>query len=164
MTAILEKTLKRAALGFFIGVFVGNVLSALSGWPDAVVTDKLLGMCGGLAPALLVHTLLSGALGAVSFAGMSLYDVEGWSLLRIAVAHYLIIEAAYLPIGSALGWFAEARAALVWMLCCAAVYLVIFLILWALYRRQVRELNRLNEQRKEEKEQQMEVRNEKNTE
>ena len=46
---MLVKTLKRAGLGFFIGVFVGNVISALSGWPDAFVTEKLLAMTGGLA-------------------------------------------------------------------------------------------------------------------
>ena len=145
---MLVKTLKRAGLGFFIGVFVGNVISALSGWPDAFVTEKLLAMTGGLAPAVLVQTLLSGVLGAVSFAGVSLYDIESWPLLHIALVHYVIIEAAYYPIAFALGWMHAAMEALIWLLISAVAYLIIYLIMWLIYRRQVKELNTLNEQRK----------------
>ena len=146
---MLVKTLKRAGLGFFIGVFVGNVISALSGWPDAFVTEKLLAMTGGLASAVLVQTLLSGVLGAVSFAGVSLYDVESWPLLRIAIVHYLIIEAAYMPIAFFLGWLSAAMEALIWLLISAVAYLIIYIIMWLIYRRQVRELNALNEVRKQ---------------
>jgi flagellar biosynthesis/type III secretory pathway M-ring protein FliF/YscJ len=35
----------------------------------------------------------------------------------------------------------------------AVTYLIIFLIMWAIYRRQVRELNELNEERKQRKNQ-----------
>ena len=145
------KTLKRAGLGFFIGVFVGNIISALVGWPDAFVTEKLLAMTGGLAPAVLVQTLLSGVLGAVSFAGVSLYDIESWPLLRIALVHYVILEAAYYPIAFALGWMHAAMEALIWLLISAVIYLIIYLIMWLIYRRQVKELNALNEARKRKK-------------
>lgn len=148
---MLITTLKRAGFGFFLGVFIGNVIAALSGWPDSIVTLKLLNMAGGLAPALLLQTLLSGLLGAVSFAGVSFYDIENWSLLRIAVVHYLVIEAAYMPIAFFLGWLTAAKDALIWALFSAVSYLIIFLIMCAIYRSQVRELNELNARRKENK-------------
>ena len=147
---MLVKTLKRAGLGFFIGVFVGNVIAVLSGWPDAFVTEKLLAMTGGQAPAVLVQTLLSGVLGAVGFAGVSLYDLESWPLLRIALVHYVIIEAAFYPIAFALGWMHTAKEALIWLVIYAIVYLVIFLIMWAIYKRQIKEANKLIEHRKQE--------------
>jgi len=150
---MLAKTLKRAGFGFFAGVFIGNVISALSGWPDGFVTGKLLAMTGGLAPAVLVQTLLSGLLGAVSFGGVSFYDIDNWPLLRIAAVHYLVIEAAYMPIAFTLGWIQTATEALIWMGFSAVTYLIIFLIMWAIYRRQVRELNELNEERKQRKNQ-----------
>ena len=145
---LLAKTLKRAGLGFFIGVFIGNVISAFSGWPDGFVTGKLLAVTGGLAPAVMVQTLLSGVLGAVSFAGVSLYDIESWPLLRIAVVHYLIIEAVYMPIAFFLGWITRGTEALIWLAFSAVTYCIIYVIMWLFYRRQVRELNELNEQRK----------------
>ena len=117
---------------------------------NEIVTDKLLAMTGGLAPALLAQTLLSGVLGTVSFAGVSLYDVEHWPLLRIAVVHYLIIEAAYMPIAFALGWLVSAREALIWMAFSAVAYLIIFLIMWAIHRAQIRELNRMQQQYQQE--------------
>ena len=140
---MLAKTLKRAGLGFFIGVFVGNVISALFGWPDYIVSEKLLTAAGGLSPALLLQTLLSGALGAVSFAGVSFYEIERWPLLLTAAVHYLVIEATYLSIAFILGWLETARQALIWALLCAAAYLIIFLIMWAIYRSQVKELNEM---------------------
>ena len=57
------KTLKRAGLGFFIGVFVGNIISALVGWPDAFVphassVSDLLAACR-LTPADAAEAVLS---------------------------------------------------------------------------------------------------------
>ena len=145
---MLVKTLKRAGFGFFLGVAIGNLISALSGWPDSIVTGSLLERAGGLSAAVLWQTLLSGVLGAVSFGGVSFYDIESWPLLRIAIVHYLVIEAAYMPIAFALGWVTAAKEALLWALYSAGAYLIIFLIMCAIYRAQVKELNELNAKRK----------------
>lgn len=141
------KTLKRAGFGFILGMAVGNLLAALLGGAE-LFSPHLLAWAGSLPGALLVQTLLSGAVGAAAFAGIGFYDIEGWSLLRTAVVHYLLIEAVYLPIAFALGWVATAAEALVTAGCMAAAYLLIFLILWLIYHAQVRKLNQLNEARK----------------
>ena len=148
---MVRKVLKRAGFGFLLGIAIGNLIAALSGWPDAIVTDKLLTMAGSLCAAILWQTLLSGVLGAVSFAGVSLYDVESWPLLRVAVVHYLIIEAVYMPIAFFLGWIATGTEALIWMAFSAVTYFIIFLIMCAYYRAQVREINRLIQERKQRK-------------
>ena len=145
---MLGKTLKRAGLGFLAGIAVGNVITALLAGPDLVAPALAEGM-GSVSAAFLLQTLLSGLLGAVSFAGTGLYAIERWSLALTALVHYLIIEAVYLPIGFLLGWFDGLGEALIWVGICAVAYGVIFLILWAVYRAQVRELNELNEERKQ---------------
>ena len=154
-----EKTLKRAGFGFILGMAVGNVLAALLGGGE-LVSPGLLARCGSLPGALLVQTLLSGVIGAASFAGIGLYDIEGWSLLRTAVVHDLLIEAVYLPVAFALGWVETAAEALLVSGCMTAVYLLVFLSLWAVYKAQVRELNELNEARKTKTDKTMEVRDE----
>ena len=145
---MLRKILKRAGLGFLLGIAVGNLMTGLLSGPG-LVPQQLLARIGSPQAAFLLQTLLTGVLGAVSFAGTILYEIEGWPLLRTAVVHYLIIELVYLPIGFLLGWFARAEEALVWLAICAAAYLMIFLILSLIYRRQVKELNKLNDQRKQ---------------
>ena len=145
---MLRITLKRAGLGFLAGVAVGNVMTALMAYPD-ILPHLLAEKVGSASAAFLLQTLLTGVLGAVSFAGVGFYDVERWPLSLAAVVHYAVIEAVYIPIGFCLGWFERAGEALVWLAICAAVYLIIFFILRLVYRRQVRELNELNDQRKQ---------------
>ena len=145
---LLRTILKRAGLGFLAGVTVGNVITALTAG-SGIVSAALLERAGSMSAAFLLQTLFNGIIGAASFAGTGFYDIEGWPLALAAVVHYAVIEAVYIPVGCFLDWFGSARDALIWVGLCAAAYLIIFLILWLIYRRQVRELNELNEERKQ---------------
>ena len=145
---MLGKTLKQIGLGFLAGIAVGNVITALAAGPD-LVASALAERLGSVQAAFLLQTLFCGLLGAVSFAGTRYYAIERWSLALSALIHYLTIEAVYIPMGFFLGWFGGLGEVLTWMSICAAAYVVVFLILWAVYRYQVRELNELNEERKQ---------------
>ena len=144
---MLKKILKLAGIGFLVGVLVGNLIASLSGWPDRLLSSVLVARAGGAAAALLWQTLFSGLLGAVSMAGAALYDVERWSLLRIALTHYVLIEAVYIPIALFLDWAASLPEILIMMALQAACYLLIFLIMYARYHREVRQLNDMNRQK-----------------
>ena len=146
---MLAKTLKRAGIGFLLGIAVGNVITGLMA-DSELLAPALVAKAGSLSAAFLLQTLFTGLLGAVAFAGIAFYDIEDWPLLRIAVVHYLLIEAAYLPIGFFLGWFEGWGPALNWVAGCALAYAVVFLIMCIVYRVRVRELNEWNEQRKQE--------------
>ena len=137
------KTLKRAGIGFIIGMAVGNIIALLTGNPHMVVSSLLLERVGSQQTALLLQTLFSGILGAVSFAGVSLYEIDDWPLLRIAFVHYAIIELAYIPIALSLGWVVSAAEVLIVSGINAIVYLIIFFIMFIRYRAEVRELNEL---------------------
>ena len=144
---MFQKTLKRAGFGFLLGMAVGNLIAAATGHPG-IVSPALLERAGGLSGALLWQTLLSGVIGGAAWAGISLYEIERWSLLRAVAVHYASIMAVFLPVGFFLGWLGQAFDVLLMAAIMAAAHFLIFLIMCAIYRAQVRELNALNEQRK----------------
>lgn len=141
---MIAKTLRRAGLGFLIGMAVGNIIAALTGM-DMIVSDVLVQRAGSIQAALLLQTLLSGVIGAAGMAGMTLYELEHWSLLLTMVVHYLLYMIVFLPIALFLGWITTVPEAIVMAAILAAVHMSIFLIMCAYYRAQVREINRLQE-------------------
>lgn len=151
---MLLKTLKRVGFGFILGMAVGNLIAAMTGHPD-IVSAALLEKAGSLPAALMIQTLLSGVIGGVAWAGISLYDIESWSLLGAVAVHYASIMIVFLPLAFYLGWLEGLTDALIMAAVMLAAHTLVFLIMCAIYRAQVRELNRLNELRKKEKKQQI---------
>ncbi len=142
-----KKYLRYTGLGFLIGIVVGNVIAflpVLLGKRDftlvsPVLTEKL----GSEESAFLVQTLLSGLLGAVSFAGMLFYKRDDWSMIQSAAVHWLLILLFYFPIALYCGWISEEpREMLIMVLVMTAVYVLIWLFMNLRYRKQVKELNR----------------------
>ncbi len=144
---MLVKTLKRAVFGFILGMAAGNVIACLTGHPN-IVSSALLEKAGSLSAALLWQTLLSGVIGGVAFAGISVYKIDRCSLLLADAAHYAIYMVVFLPIAFFLGWTDDAGQAAVMAVILLAVHTAIFLVMCAYYRAQARELNELNEKRK----------------
>ncbi|MBE7008773.1 MAG: DUF3021 domain-containing protein [Ruminococcaceae bacterium] len=142
---MLAKTFKRAVTGLVLGMAVGNLIAALAGHPN-IVSPMLLAKAGGLSEALLWQTLLSGVIGGVAWAGMSLYELERWPLLATCAAHFTLILAAFLPIGSFLGWLETPGEMLLMAAIMAVAHFIVFLIMCAVYRRQVRELNEMQKE------------------
>lgn len=153
---MILKTLKRFCFGFILGMAVGNLIAALTGHPN-IVSAALLERVGSLSAALLWQTLLSGVIGGVSFAGISLYEIEHWSLLLADAAHYVCYMIVFIPIAFFLGWTENAGDAAIMAAVLLAVHTLIFLVMCARYRAEVRELNQLNEQRKERYKQQRSI-------
>ena len=146
---MVRKVLKRAGFGFILGMSVGNLIACFMGSPDTVVAPALLARTGSLSAALLWQTLLSGVIGCAAFAGVSVYDVEHWPLPLADAAHYAGYMTVFLPIAFFLGWLETAAQAVIMAAILLAIHTLIFLVMCAYYRAQVKELNRLNEERKE---------------
>ena len=144
---MLVRTLKRAGRGFVLGMAVGNLIAALTGHPN-IVSAALLERVGSLSAALLWQTLLSGVIGGASFAGVSFYEIERWPLLLADAMHYVCYMIVFIPVAFFLGWTEKAGEAAIMALVLLAVHSLIFLMMCAHYRAEVRELNALNERRK----------------
>ena len=133
MTDIRKNALRLSILGFVLGVLIGAAFPLLSGsW-----TMDL---------SMLLHLLVSGALGAVCWGTTVVFSIEEWSILRATVTHCLI------AFGSLFAFFAVEIAAglmklpppgvialiLVFWL---TAYILIWLIHYLIYRYKVKKMN-----------------------
>ncbi|MBQ6267624.1 MAG: DUF3021 domain-containing protein [Clostridia bacterium] len=147
---MLKKTLKRAGIGFLIGVAIGYGICILEGTadPDSIlpVSDRLLHLAGSVQAALVLQGLFSGLYGAACFAGMSLYELERLPLAAATALHCAMIILLFIPIALLLGWVSGAPELLIIAGMQLVAFFLIWLIMWAIYKKQVKELNEMQEQ------------------
>lgn len=145
---MLKKTLKYALIGFLIGIVIGDVIAIITGSSDTggvtFASHKLLDMSGGNGVvAMLLQSLFSGLYGAACFAGMSLYEAERMSLAAATALHCAIIVLLFIPISLLLGWCGGITEILIIAGIQLVVFFIIWLIMWAAYKKQVNELNEM---------------------
>ena len=136
-------------------MFVGNLIAILTGGisPDSFIpmTPQLIGIAqGNTGVALALQTLFSGLYGAVCFAGMSLYEAERLSLAAATALHCALIVLLFIPISLLLGWVGSIVETVIIASIQIAAFFMIWLILWAIYKKQVKELNEMQKQFSEE--------------
>ena len=150
---MLRRTLKQAAIGFLIGIVIGNLIAVLTGRADTegvtFASKKLLDMSGGNGVfAMLLQSVFSGLYGAICFAGMSLYDIERLPLAVATALHCALIILSFVPISLLLGWMNNIIEILIMASVQLVCFFIIWLILYSVYKKQVRELNELQEKNK----------------
>ena len=142
---MLKKALKFAGIGFLIGVVIGYMVTFLTrlGDPSVIfpVSDKLMSISGSAAAAIVLQGLFSGIYGAVCFAAIVFYDIESWPLALATAAHCAVIILVFPLVGTFLGWENNLTEILV----IAGIQLICFFIIWLImyfvYKKQVKELN-----------------------
>ena len=92
---------------------------------------------------MLLQSAFSGLYGAVCFAGMSFYEAERLPLAAATASLCALIVLAFIPISYLLGWVGGIVETLIIAAAQAAAFFVIWLILYSVYKKQVRELNDL---------------------
>lgn len=154
---MLKSLLRRAGVGFLIGMVVGNLIALLSGSSSAgelhLFSQQLFKLSGGnVITATILQTLCSGLYGALCFGGTVLYDVDSLPLAAATALHCGVIVLFYIPIALLLGWVANPLELLIIISIQIVVFFMIWLIMYAIFRKQVRELNALQEQMKQKQE------------
>ncbi len=148
-----RKILKRAGLGFILGAIVGALIVIFMGlFSDGSIKlpGTALAIGGSEAGGLLVQMLVSGLFGMIPMAGVTFYDLESWGLLKQAVVHYLSYMTAFILIGLFMGWVEPTVTDIGFMAGIFAVYhAIIWLIMYARYKAEVKELDVLLEEAKE---------------
>lgn len=144
---MVERTVKRAAFGFLLGMVVGVFIVVAMGFANGgalVLPRPLLAACGSEAGALLAQMLLSGAFGAVPMAGVTFYELDSWGMLKQAVVHYATYTPTFLVIGVVVGWLDPTLADFAIIAGFFAVgHTIIWLIMYARYKAEVAKLNEL---------------------
>lgn len=145
---MLVKTLKRAGIGFLIGIVIGNLIAIMtvSSHTQGITfaSKQLLDMAGGNgALAMLLQSVFSGLYGAICFAGISFYDIERLPLAAATALHCAAIVVFYIPVALLLGWV----VCIAEILIISGIQIVVFFIIWLImyfgFKKQVRELNEL---------------------
>ena len=151
----MKKTLIRSGIGFLIGIVIGYIVCLLTGLdrPDVFlpVPDRLLAVTNSVPAALILQGIFSGLYGAVCFAGVSFYEIERWPLALATGAHCALIVIVFIPIAHLLGWETGTADTLIMAGCQLAGFIIIWLIMHAIYKKQVRELNEMQEHYKQSK-------------
>ena len=153
---MLKKTLKMAGIGFLLGIVIGNLIAFLTGNSDTggvtFASQKLLDMAGGKAiVAMLLQSLFSGLYGAACFAGMSLYEIERMPLAAATALHCALIILLFVPISLFLGWVSKIETLLMISGIQLVCFFIIWLIMYAGFKKQVKELNELQEKNRDQK-------------
>ena len=143
---MLKKVLLRAGIGFLIGALVGDFIAFLTGTSSTegvtFASQQLLDMSGGNAViAMILQSLFSGLYGALCFAGMTLYDVDRLPLAAATALHCGLIVLPFIPISYLLGWVGGVLETVIIAAIQIAAFFMIWLILYFVYKKQVKELN-----------------------
>ena len=147
-----KRLLAKSLIGLAIGAPVAHAITMLVNYfargqylvcmPE--LTEKL-----GLAGAVIAQTLLGAIFGMIAFGGMCFFDIEKWSLLQASMAHCALILVAYIAVGLLLHWFSfDIIPILIMAFMIILVYALIWLIMYVLWKREIREMNRLAEEYK----------------
>ena len=144
----MKVLLQRCLYGFILGMAIGNVIAILTGslsGEHGMISLTLTKRLGSETTALLVQTLLSGVYGAISIGGMCIYDIEGkrFGLTASALLHYLLVMLSYIPIALYLNWLVTWQDVLLMAVMMTIAYAIVFLIMYARYKAEVRELNKI---------------------
>lgn len=148
---MLKTIIRKAELGFSVGLLLGDGIAMLSGSLGAgelvLVSGKLLDMTGNIALAFLIQSILSGLYGALTFGTMVFYDIESWPLTVATAAHALVVIGTFVPLSRFLGWASDDPIGFLIMIGCQILgFLIVWIIMYSIYKKQVKELNELQEQ------------------
>lgn len=147
-----KRLITKSIIGFFVGALMIHAITLLVNYlsrgqwlicmPE--LTEEL-----GFTQAVVVQTLLGALLGVIAIGGMCLFDIEQWSLLRATAVHGTLLLVTYLIIGTLLHWFSFHLIPILIMAgIIIIVYALIWLIMYLLWKRDIREMNRLAEEYK----------------
>ena len=88
------------------------------------------------------NLVISGIYGAVAMGSSIVYDIEKWSIARATATHFLLVFALYFLLVLSMGWFSLSDPVF-WIVVGAMVagYILIWLLQYLSYKRQIREMN-----------------------
>lgn len=132
MKNMKKEILKRLFLGIPFGIAIGCGITLFisAGVGDGEYypcVPALITSVGTPLQAVVLQTVLCGALGAVSCAGSVIFSLDGWSILKQSGVYFLILSAAMMPTAYVLYWMEHSLSGAVGYF---AVFVLVFLFVW----------------------------------
>ena len=139
---MLKNFIKRALLGALIGIAVCTVINIIS-CDEYPAAQSLIEKIGSLKEALILQTALSALYGALCMGTTVIYDAERMPLALMSLIHCLVCIVPFIPLSLVLGWTSGIGETLIMTAIQVIVYFIIWAVIYARYRKEIRELNEM---------------------
>ena len=140
----MKRILKLAALGFLLGIFVCSIMTLIGSNP-LPAAQELVDKMGSLKAAMALQLALSGLYGALCMGSVVLYDEDRLPLSLASVIHCVICIGPFIPLALVLHWCVSICDVLTMSAFQFVAYLIVWLIMFIIYRKQTEELNKIND-------------------
>ncbi len=142
-----KKIMLRLALGFPIGVTIGQIISIVisliwaKGYYAPCVPELAVAM-GNEINAIVLQTILCGLLGMGFAASSLIWEIEHWGITKQTAIYFLIVSVIMMPIAYLTYWMEHS---LVGFLRYFGIFALIFAIVWVIQftigRKNIRKMN-----------------------
>ena len=137
------------ALGFVITLIISACIGNGSFYP---VAPELIDTMGNELNAVLLQTVLCAVLGAGFAAASVIWEIDSWSIAKQSGIYFLIISVIMLPIAYVTNWM---KHTVLGVLSYAGIFVAIFVVVWLsqylLWKRKIRKMNALVGKEEEQK-------------
>ncbi len=144
---MLKEIIKRASLGFMIGVFIGETI---------LIFESLLAGNGNFYPisaylsahtntelnAVIIQYFLFGIIGITFASSTVIFELDNWSLLAQTVLHFVITSVVMYISGFLCGWFPHTtRSTILWFVIFIIIYVIMWISFTIYYRKKTESIN-----------------------
>ena len=137
------------ALGFVITLIISACIGNGSFYP---VAPELIDTMGNELNAVLLQTVLCAVLGAGFAVASVIWEIDSWSIAKQSGIYFLIISVMMLPIAYVTNWM---KHTVLGVLSYAGIFVAIFVVVWLsqylLWKRKIRKMNALVGKEEEQK-------------
>ncbi len=136
--------INKAAIGFTLSVllWIGLCLFYMAQSGRVIISSTLSKSFGNDVLALIVEILLAGCIGFVGMGGSVIYEIEKWSIVRCTATHFILTMGTFSFIATYLKWFeGDMVSFIIWLVAMVVAYVMIWLIQYFVFKKQVREIN-----------------------
>lgn len=142
-----KKIIMRSLLGGLIGIAIGYLITILSSlaWANGYYSPcvpELISAMGNEINAVILQTVLCGAVGAVGAASSVIWEMDNWSIVKQTGIYFSIIALVMLPIAYFAYWMEHSVAG---FLIYFGIFVLIFAIMWIMLyiigKKNVRKMN-----------------------
>ena len=144
-----KKMILRGLFGLPVGIAIGFVITLIisacigngSFYP---VTPELIDSMGNELNAVILQTVLCAVMGAGFAAASVIWELDSWSLAKQSGVYFLIISVIMLPIAYVTNWM---KHTVLGVLSYAGIFAAIFVVVWLsqylLWKRKIKKMNAL---------------------
>ena len=145
---MLKKFIKRAILGFMIGIFIGQTILIIESLMVGdgnfyAVSAYLVEHTKTRIAAVIVQYLITGIIGMTFASTTIVFELDKWSLLAQTALHFIITSIVMFFSGFFCGWFPHtAVSTIIWFGVFIVTYIIIWISFMLYYRKKTKEINK----------------------